>query len=73
MKSIVLAGGCFWGVEAYFQQLKGVIDTSVGYVDGNKKNPTYKEVCDGVASHTEACQVFYDEKLITLKMSRSFL
>ncbi|MDX9691296.1 MAG: peptide-methionine (S)-S-oxide reductase MsrA [Acholeplasmataceae bacterium] len=66
MKSIVLAGGCFWGVEAYFQQLKGVTDTSVGYVDGNKKNPTYKEVCNGVASHTEACQVFYDEHVITL-------
>ena len=66
MKSIVLAGGCFWGVEAYFAQLKGVIDTSVGYVDGNKKNPTYKEVCDGIASHAEACQVFYDEQVIGL-------
>lgn len=66
MKSIVLAGGCFWGVEAYFQQLKGVTDTSVGYVDGNKKNPTYQEVCNGIATHTEACQVFYDENVISL-------
>lgn len=67
MKSIVLAGGCFWGVEAYFNQLKGVTDTSVGYVDGNMKNPTYRQVCDGYATHTEACQVFYDEKIITLE------
>jgi peptide-methionine (S)-S-oxide reductase len=37
MKKIVLAGGCFWGVEGYFDQLKGVLDTSTGYVDGNKK------------------------------------
>ena len=66
MKSIVLAGGCFWGVEAYFQQLKGVTDTSVGYVDGNKKNPTYQEVCNGIATHTEACQVVYDENVISL-------
>ncbi|MBE0700773.1 MAG: peptide-methionine (S)-S-oxide reductase MsrA [Acholeplasmataceae bacterium] len=67
MKSIVLAGGCFWGVEAYFKQLKGVVETSVGYVDGNKRNPTYLEVCDGYASHTEACEVTYDEKVISLE------
>ena len=66
MKKIILAGGCFWGVEAYFNQLKGVLETSVGYVDGNKKNPTYKEVCDGRATHAEAIEVFYDEHVITL-------
>ncbi|TVP85084.1 MAG: peptide-methionine (S)-S-oxide reductase [Acholeplasmataceae bacterium] len=67
MKSIVLAGGCFWGVEAYFKQLKGVMETSVGYVDGNKRNPSYEEVCNGKASHTEACRVVYDENVITLE------
>lgn len=67
MKSIVLAGGCFWGVEAYFAQLKGVIETSTGYVDGNKKNPTYKEVCDGIATHAEAVKIVYDEAIITLE------
>jgi peptide-methionine (S)-S-oxide reductase len=66
MKSIVLAGGCFWGVEAYFNQLKGVVDTSVGYVDGNMKKPTYRQVCDGYATHTEACQVVFDEQEISL-------
>jgi peptide-methionine (S)-S-oxide reductase len=67
MKSIVLAGGCFWGVEAYFDQLKGVVETSVGYVDGNKKNPSYDEVCNGIASHAEACKVVYDESVISLE------
>jgi methionine-S-sulfoxide reductase len=67
MKKIVLAGGCFWGVEAYFAQLKGIIDTSVGYVDGNMKNPSYEDVCHGVASHAEACMVTYDPSLISLE------
>ncbi|BCR35980.1 peptide-methionine (S)-S-oxide reductase MsrA [Mariniplasma anaerobium] len=67
MKSIVLAGGCFWGVEAYFDQLKGISETSVGYVDGDKKNPTYHEVCNGLASHAEACKVIYDENVISLE------
>jgi peptide-methionine (S)-S-oxide reductase len=67
MKSIVLAGGCFWGVEAYFAQLKGVIDTSVGYVDGNKRNPTYKEVCGNGATHAEASRIVYDETVLTLE------
>jgi peptide-methionine (S)-S-oxide reductase len=67
MKKIVLAGGCFWGVEGYFDQLKGVLDTSTGYVDGNKKNPTYKEVCNGTATHAEAIEVTYDESVTSLE------
>jgi len=67
MKKIVLAGGCFWGVEGYFDQLKGVIETSTGYVDGNKKNPTYQEVCNGKATHAEAIEVTYDETLTSLE------
>lgn len=51
MSKLILAGGCFWGVEAYFVQLKGVNQTRVGYIDGNKPNPTYEEVCDGRANH----------------------
>ena len=66
MKKIVLAGGCFWGVEAYFAQLKGVLDTSVGYVDGNMKNPTYDDVCHGIATHAEACMITYDPTVISL-------
>ncbi len=59
MKKIILAGGCFWGVEEYFKQLKGVVATKVGYIDGNKSNPTYDEVCSHVATHAEAVEIFY--------------
>jgi len=62
MKEITFAGGCFWGVEAYFKQLKGVVDTSVGYANGNKEHPTYQEVCNGIANHAEAVHITYDEK-----------
>ncbi|WP_035357121.1 peptide-methionine (S)-S-oxide reductase MsrA, partial [Acholeplasma granularum] len=67
MKKIVLAGGCFWGVEAYFKQLKGVVDTSSGYANGNFNNPTYEQVCKGIATHAEAVSITYDEKLISLE------
>lgn len=67
MKKIYLAGGCFWGVEAYFNQLKGVIATRVGYIDGNKSNPTYEEVCHGVATHAEAVYIEYDAKILSLE------
>jgi len=61
MKKIVLAGGCFWGVQEYFDRLIGVKKTSVGYIDGNKRNPSYQEVCNGIATHTEAMEITYDE------------
>jgi peptide-methionine (S)-S-oxide reductase len=67
MKQIYFAGGCFWGVEAYFKLLKGVIDTDSGYIDGNKANPTYEEVVRGVATHAEAVKVVYDENIISLE------
>ncbi len=66
MKQITFAGGCFWGVEAYFKQLEGVLDTRVGYADGTKENPTYEEVCQG-AGHTEAVEITYDETLLPLR------
>ncbi len=56
----IFAGGCFWGVEYYFQHAKGVISTSVGYTGGFKKNPTYKEVCSHTTGHIEAMEVTYD-------------
>jgi len=67
MKKIYVAGGCFWGVEAYFKQLKGIINTSVGYIDGNISNPSYEMVCDGRASHAEACYLSYDPNLISIE------
>ncbi|HLT00386.1 MAG TPA: peptide-methionine (S)-S-oxide reductase MsrA [Acholeplasma sp.] len=67
MKKIVVAGGCFWGVEAYFKQIDGVVDTTVGYANGNKENPSYQEVCNGIATHAEAVLIAYDEGKTTLE------
>lgn len=67
MKKIWLAGGCFWGVEAYFQQLKGVVSTKVGYGQGQRENPTYQQVCSGMTGHTEVCEITYDETLLSLE------
>lgn len=66
MMKIWLAGGCFWGVEAYFSQLQGVLDTRVGYGQGTTDRPTYQQVCSGTTGHTEVCEITYDEKLLPL-------
>ncbi|CCV64541.1 Peptide methionine sulfoxide reductase MsrA [Alteracholeplasma palmae J233] len=63
MNKIYLAGGCFWGVEAYFKQLKGVLDTKVGYANGNKENPTYEEVCSGLYHFSEAIEIIYTNEV----------
>lgn len=59
--------GCFWCVEAVFQQLKGVIKVTSGYSGGTTKNPTYHEVCSGSTGHAEVCQIVYDPKVISFK------
>lgn len=55
-----LAAGCFWCIEAIFQQLDGVISVSSGYTAGHVKNPSYKEVCTGLTGHAEAARIIYD-------------
>ena len=65
-EKIILACGCFWGVEAYFQRLNGVENTEVGYIDGNTSNPTYKEVCYEDTNHAEAVYIEYDKSIISL-------
>jgi peptide-methionine (S)-S-oxide reductase len=59
------ATGCFWGAERRLWQLDGVISTSVGYMGGNKVDPTYKEVCTGTTNHAEIVEIIYDSTLIT--------
>jgi peptide methionine sulfoxide reductase msrA/msrB len=56
----IFAAGCFWGVQYYFQNEKGVILTNVGYIGGNKENPTYNEVCSHTSGHFEAIEIFYN-------------
>ena len=67
IKIIYLAGGCFWGVEHYYKQLKGVINTTVGYANGNKENPTYDEVKSHKVSHAETLELTYDSEIISLE------
>ena len=55
-KEIYLAGGCFWGLEAYFSRIPGVLSTSVGYANGPEPEVSYEEVCRG-SGHAEAVQV----------------
>lgn len=57
--------GCFWGVEARFRELEGVIDAPVGYMGGETENPTYKQVCAGDTGHVEVCEVEYDPAKIS--------
>ncbi|MCL2833669.1 MAG: peptide-methionine (S)-S-oxide reductase MsrA [Treponema sp.] len=65
--SIVLAGGCFWGTQAYIRRLKGVLRTSCGYANGNTPNPDYKMVCTGKTGHAEAVRTEYDPDILPLE------
>jgi len=67
LEVIYLAGGCFWGVEAYISRLKGVNQTEVGYANGRDLSPTYEKVCTGKTGHTETVKVTYNPKVIALE------
>ena len=65
LEKAVFAGGCFWCMEAPFDQLPGVVSVTAGYTGGHKKSPTYKEVSAGGTGHAEAVQVVYDPSRIS--------
>lgn len=64
-ESIILAGGCFWCLEADYEKLNGVIDAVSGYSGGHIKNPRYAQVSSGSSGHIEVVKITYDPRLIT--------
>ena len=65
--TITLAGGCFWCIEAVFEELKGISKVESGYANGNIKNPSYKQVCSGTTGYAEAVQITFDKSIISLE------
>jgi peptide-methionine (S)-S-oxide reductase len=66
LETITLGAGCFWCVEAVFQRVEGVHSVVSGYMGGQVKNPTYKEICTGLTGHAEVCQLTFDPKVVSL-------
>lgn len=64
LQKATLAAGCFWGVQYYFDQIPGVIKSTVGYTGGTTQNPTYAQVCGHKTGHAEAVELEYDPDLI---------
>ncbi|MEE1004935.1 MAG: peptide-methionine (S)-S-oxide reductase MsrA [Bacteroidaceae bacterium] len=67
IKDIYLAGGCFWGTEHYFKQIKGVKETEVGFANGHTENPTYQEVYTDTTGFTETVHIKYNPEEVSLE------
>jgi methionine-S-sulfoxide reductase len=63
----IFAAGCFWGVQDYFDQVPGVIETEVGYTGGHVDHPSYEAVCSHTTGHAEAVKVVYDPERVSYK------
>ena len=64
-QTAIFAAGCFWGVEAAFRQVPGVLDAVSGYIGGTTENPSYRQVCSHSTGHAEAVEVTYDPSRVT--------
>lgn len=67
LQQTVLAGGCFWCLEAVFDQVRGVIDVVSGYAGGRRPQPTYEQVCSGLTGHAEVVQITFDPQVISFE------
>ena len=65
VKTVYLAGGCFWGTQKFFDQFEGVLSTQVGYANGPTENPSYQEVCRS-SGHAETVRLDYDPDIVSL-------
>lgn len=73
LQKATFAAGCFWGVQHYFDQVPGVVDTKSGYIGGHKENPTYGEVCAHATGHAEAVEITFDPGIVSyLTLLRHF-
>ncbi|MGV8109839.1 peptide-methionine (S)-S-oxide reductase MsrA [Methanospirillum sp.] len=65
MEVAFFAGGCFWGIEAAFQQIPGIKSTRVGYMGGHTNEPTYQDVCSDTTGHAETVAIEFDETIVS--------
>lgn len=68
LRNIYFAGGCFWGTEHFFKQIRGVENTEVGYANGYIENPTYQQVCTDTTGFAETVRVSYNPETVSLKL-----
>ncbi|MFN8384225.1 MAG: peptide-methionine (S)-S-oxide reductase MsrA [Anaerolineales bacterium] len=66
-ESITLAGGCFWCLEAVFDEMKGVLSVDSGYANGHVANPSYRDVCTGMTGHAEVVRITFDPSIISFR------
>jgi len=65
MKKATFGAGCFWGIEAAFRRVPGVVSTAVGYMGGAFENPTYRDVCSGTTGHAEVIEIEFDPSQVS--------